>query len=239
MTTPYWSDFVQDSTFYRILSGFHRTFATGVACRQGTLTPPDTWSRPFGTCIIMFYLLRPILFPNLSLLLRTMLFEYPSVLSRFYLDKGGMKSLPLLFCMAEIWVCKPVTVAFSELTSFLDDVHFVVRSLILAVMMSIRALSLFDFAVMLLILSVKESISLFDFVVRSFSATRSCWISDSSCIGSLRRSRVFFSPLQKLREASSMQTSNGMALILIKRHWRILSNYYMFSMTTCKIMNMS
>ena len=22
-----------------------------VACRQGTLTPPDTWSHPFGTCI--------------------------------------------------------------------------------------------------------------------------------------------------------------------------------------------
>ena len=22
-----------------------------MACRQGTLTPPDTWSRPFGTCI--------------------------------------------------------------------------------------------------------------------------------------------------------------------------------------------
>ena len=51
MTTPYWSDFVPNSTFYRILSGFHRTFATSVACRQGTLTPPDTWSRPFGTCI--------------------------------------------------------------------------------------------------------------------------------------------------------------------------------------------
>ena len=51
MTTPYWSDFVPNATFYRILSGFHRTFASGVACRQGTLTPPDTWSRPFGTCI--------------------------------------------------------------------------------------------------------------------------------------------------------------------------------------------
>ena len=51
MTTPYWSDFVPNSTFYRILSGFHRIFATGVACRQGTLTPPDTWSSPFGTCI--------------------------------------------------------------------------------------------------------------------------------------------------------------------------------------------
>ena len=79
--TPYWSYFVPNSTFYRILSGFHRTFATGAACRQGTLTPsghlvlshlgfafvlifatgvacqqgtltpPDTWSRPFGTCI--------------------------------------------------------------------------------------------------------------------------------------------------------------------------------------------
>ena len=45
------SDFVPNSTFYRSLSGFHRTFATGVACRQGTLTPPDTWSRPFGTCM--------------------------------------------------------------------------------------------------------------------------------------------------------------------------------------------
>ena len=51
MTTPHWWDFVPNSTLYRILSGFHITFATGVACRQGTLTPPDTWSRPFGTCI--------------------------------------------------------------------------------------------------------------------------------------------------------------------------------------------
>ena len=39
MTTPYWSDFVPNSTFYRILRGFHRTFAMGVACRQGILTP--------------------------------------------------------------------------------------------------------------------------------------------------------------------------------------------------------
>ena len=51
MTTSYRSDFVPNSTFYRILRGFCRTFATGVACQQETLTPPDTWSRPFGTCI--------------------------------------------------------------------------------------------------------------------------------------------------------------------------------------------
>ena len=31
--------------------GLHRSSATGVACRQGTLTPPNTLSRPFGTCI--------------------------------------------------------------------------------------------------------------------------------------------------------------------------------------------
>ena len=31
--------------------GFHIASAKGVACRQGALTPPDTWSRPFGTCI--------------------------------------------------------------------------------------------------------------------------------------------------------------------------------------------
>ena len=35
--------------------GFHRAFATGVACQQGTLTPPDTWSCPtLGlACVLM------------------------------------------------------------------------------------------------------------------------------------------------------------------------------------------
>ena len=40
--------------FYRILSGSHRTFATGVACRQGTLTPPDTWSCPIWDLQMFF-----------------------------------------------------------------------------------------------------------------------------------------------------------------------------------------
>ena len=34
-------------TFYQIVQGFHRTYATGAACQQRTLTPPDTWSCPF------------------------------------------------------------------------------------------------------------------------------------------------------------------------------------------------
>ena len=33
-------------TFNLIARGFHRTFATGAACQQRTLTPPDTWSCP-------------------------------------------------------------------------------------------------------------------------------------------------------------------------------------------------
>ena len=41
--------------FTEFCSMFHRTFATGVACRQGTLTPPDIWSRPFGTCTCSTY----------------------------------------------------------------------------------------------------------------------------------------------------------------------------------------
>ena len=53
-----------------------------VACRQETLTPPDTWSRLIWA-LHMSYLLRPILFPNLSLFFQTMLFERHSVLSRF------------------------------------------------------------------------------------------------------------------------------------------------------------
>ena len=51
MTTPLLIRLCTELDLYRILSGFLRTFATGVACRQGTLTPPDTWSRLFGTCI--------------------------------------------------------------------------------------------------------------------------------------------------------------------------------------------
>ena len=42
-------------TFYLIVQGFHGTYATGAACQQGTLTPPDTWSCPtLGlACVLM------------------------------------------------------------------------------------------------------------------------------------------------------------------------------------------
>ena len=52
--------FSPNSTFYRIMRGFHRTFAMVVACQQWTLTPSDNWFRPIWYLHI-FYLLWPIL----------------------------------------------------------------------------------------------------------------------------------------------------------------------------------
>ena len=63
---PYWSDFIPNSIFYRILSGFRRTCATGMACRKGTLTPPDTWSRPVPLGLAYVLLVETNPFPNLS-----------------------------------------------------------------------------------------------------------------------------------------------------------------------------
>ena len=40
----------------RIMSGFHGTFATVVACQQGTVTHPDTWFRPlFGVLYVIWH----------------------------------------------------------------------------------------------------------------------------------------------------------------------------------------
>ena len=55
-------------TFYLILRGFHRTFATSAACQQKTYTPPDTWSCPtFGlACVLMSRPISPelVVFPD-------------------------------------------------------------------------------------------------------------------------------------------------------------------------------
>ena len=48
-------DLITELDFYLIVQGFHRTYATGAACQQRTLTPPDTWSCPtLGlACVLM------------------------------------------------------------------------------------------------------------------------------------------------------------------------------------------
>ena len=63
-------------TFYLIVWGFHRTFATGAACQQRKLAPPDTWScTTLGlACVLMSRPISPELVSGL------MSFEHPSVL---------------------------------------------------------------------------------------------------------------------------------------------------------------
>ena len=48
-------DLITEFDFYLIVQGFHRTYATGAACQQRTLTPPDTWSCPTlgRACVLM------------------------------------------------------------------------------------------------------------------------------------------------------------------------------------------
>ena len=59
------STLLPNLTFYLIERRFHRTFATGAACKQTTLTPPDTWSCPtLGLASVL--LLSPI-FPGVVL----------------------------------------------------------------------------------------------------------------------------------------------------------------------------
>ena len=56
-------------TFCLIVQGFHGTYATGAACQQRTLTPPDTWSCPtLGlACVLMSRPISPelVLSPDL------------------------------------------------------------------------------------------------------------------------------------------------------------------------------
>ena len=61
--------------------GFHRASVTGVAYHRGRLLLRTPGPVPFGLAYVLLFETNP--FPNLSLLYRTMLFEYPSVLSRF------------------------------------------------------------------------------------------------------------------------------------------------------------
>ena len=73
-------------TFYLIARGFHRTFATGAACQQRTLTPADTWSCPtLGLASVL--MLRPIS-PELVLFL-----DY------------WVSNIPRYFCFCSSCIC--------------------------------------------------------------------------------------------------------------------------------------
>ena len=79
-----------NSTFYLLVitRGFNRTFATGAACQQRTLAPPNTWSCP--TLELASVLIETIL--SWTCLVSGLLsFEYPLVLffcSRLHVPLG-------------------------------------------------------------------------------------------------------------------------------------------------------
>ena len=85
-TNP-WLFFLPNSTFYWLMRGFHRRFATGVACWQGKHTSPATWSRPIWD-LHMFYLLRPIYFSNLSKNFSGLCY---SNIPRYFLDFASLR----------------------------------------------------------------------------------------------------------------------------------------------------
>ena len=99
-------------TFYLIVWGFHRTFATGATCQQRTLTPPDTWSCPtLGlACVLMLRPISPehvIFFPDF----------WVSNITRYYsFALSNMKS-PFHYCLMTFW--PPISY-----TDFLTDQTF-------------------------------------------------------------------------------------------------------------------
>ena len=91
MTTPYWSDFVPNSTFYRILSGFHRTFCDGCGMSTGDAYSsrhlvPSLWD------LHMFYLLRLILFRTCRYFTGLCFSNIPRYFLDFALSKIGIKN---------------------------------------------------------------------------------------------------------------------------------------------------
>ena len=46
------------TAFHWTTTGFHETFAMDMACRQWTLTPPRTWSRPILSLDMLFFLIQ-------------------------------------------------------------------------------------------------------------------------------------------------------------------------------------
>ena len=62
------SSLLPNLTFYLIARGFRRTFTTGVACQQMTLSPPVTWSCPtlWLAIVLMLRQISPelVLFPD-------------------------------------------------------------------------------------------------------------------------------------------------------------------------------
>ena len=81
-------------TFYLIVQGFDRTYATGAACQQRTLTPPDTWSCPtLGlACVLMSRPTSPelVLSPDVWISNTPRYFSFAFLITMNYVQKYDM-----------------------------------------------------------------------------------------------------------------------------------------------------
>ena len=103
-------DLITEFDFYLIVQGFHRTYATGAACQQRTLTPPDTWSCPnLGLACVLIS--RPISPELVSGLLN---FEHPSVLLFCF----PLLSWKLLYRVQQIFTGSKVSTSSTKFVFF-------------------------------------------------------------------------------------------------------------------------
>ena len=122
-------DLITEFDFYLIVQGFHRTYATGAACQQRTLTPPDTWSCPtLGlACVLMS---RPIS-PELVLSPDFWISNTPRYFSTGLTTPVGLLVTPTdrpksvrNRCVIEVFggvcVCCPLVFEFSDGIGFLS-----------------------------------------------------------------------------------------------------------------------
>ena len=96
-------------TFHLIVQGIHRTYATGAACQQRKLTPPDTWSCP--TLGFAFVLTSRPISPELILFPDYIISNIPrsfSFASRLYTDLMTVPGLTFTELRGFHWACVTV-----------------------------------------------------------------------------------------------------------------------------------
>ena len=110
-------DLFTELDLYRIMRGFHRAFATGVAC----MPTGDSYSSEhlIPSHLVLAYVL---LVETCRYFFRTMLFEHPSVLSRVcFVDPGFSTFSFSLYTFPFIQLCSPcVFLLITRLLRFMD-----------------------------------------------------------------------------------------------------------------------
>ena len=117
-----WLDFLPNLTLLLNI-GFHRASATGVACQQGTLTPPDTWSCPtLGLACVLIS--RPIS-PELVLSPDFWISNIPRYFSFAYVQSPNKEEIWVVDCTLLLYILQNCS-KFNRLSTW-SSVDFIVK----------------------------------------------------------------------------------------------------------------